>query len=459
MGMEYSKEKSVVLTDIERMRRNAAAGIADSFHDALTKLQEQDDQVAKLRRALELKGQGIRSDLQQLQTYLQQVQDNAGNQLGIPLPMDVAAPLKWSQDALGRVQIKMNEARDLAGKLLALEIDSRRLFQRRERMCKYARIQLKTRLQAAASWKVLKEFNESWNEGLDFISGLCIRRAGLDHGLCQIADQIIAEVRWTGVEAMAVPGRGGPGFVAQIVHLRLPEWSIWALPLTAHELWHLGVHDSSGPGDDAVLNDVLEGILEKARTSGDRSAEELEREVSLRWPDREFQLCLADVFGTFAMGPAYASACVGLALDPTDPVAEQRALSMFKALRSVPEFSAAEQLLRQQWTQVCPASENLKYEKWIDAQLKYLRDAAFEFRVDRWKQYRHDLVDALSKGNIEAFAKSGIQLRYVLSAAWKARTEYPDLVEGIMASTIDLCRHLIADNATQNSGQQGLANM
>jgi len=444
------------MTEIERIRLQAAEGIMLSFDKALDKLSEQDTQVGELRGLLEElqhKRQGIRHALQGLRNSLDTLERNVGNQLDTPLPDEVASPIKWAREALDRVETQMTQARAIADKLLALEVDRNRLSHRRERLHRHVKVQMVTHAQTNGSWKGLQEYNDSWNEGLDFISGLCIRRAGLDRGLCQIADQIISEVRWTGVEAMAVPGRGGPGFVTQIIHLRLPNWSVWSLPLTAHELWHLGVNDSIIPGKKPTVNHVLYAMLEH----GGESAQEMEQEAEMIWTDSEFQLCMADVFGTVVMGPAYANACIALALDPTSPVAEQRALAMFRTLRSIPEFIPAEEDLRKAWSQVCQGTAGLKYEKWIDLQLKYLHDAASEFLVERWKEWRSDLVDALRTGNIEAFAKSGIQVRYVLGAAWKARNEFAQQEDKIMGSTVELCHRLISAKGTQTPGAQGSA--
>jgi hypothetical protein len=199
------------------------------------------------------------------------------------------------------------------------------------------------------------------------------------------------------------------------------------------------------------MNNVLYAMLEHA---GDAAAE-MEEEAEMIWSEPEFQECLADVFGTFVMGPAYTNACVVLALDPTNPVAEQRALAMFRTLRSIPEFIPTEQDLRKKWYQICSATSNIKYERWIDLQLKYLRDAASEFRVERWKELRNDLVDALRTGNIDDFAKSGTQVRYVLCASWKARNEYAQQADKILSSTIELCHRLIAASASQKIGSQG----
>lgn len=438
-------------SQIEKVRRKAAENASAEFQRAFRLLRDQDNQIGELRGALERKGKGISGDINELSLYLGQIQENAATLLDGDLPPKVAEPLKWAKGILSDLRLQIDQARALASKLIALEIDKAQLANREQRLRANANGQLRTSTDLATSWKVLRDVRETWNEGLDFISGLCVRRAGLDSGLCQIADAIISEVRWTGVDAIAVPGRGGSGFLAQIVHLRFPEWSIWALPLTAHEIWHLGLHDAGEFGGATTASlQVLESILEEYTGFEGCDPEEIRQQSTILWGDPAFHLCLADAFGTFSMGPAYAYACIWLALDPTDEVSQQRALSILKVLESVPDYDYLRKDLEQLWHEVSSSQSNFHYAKWIEAQLKYLRLLpALEFSVERWKELRRSLTEAMRTGDVGGISLSKLQVRYVVSAAWKARTEYPDKSETISRACIDLCTRIV-----RRSGQQ-----
>ena len=76
------------------------------------------------------------------------------------------------------------------------------------------------------------------------------------------------------------------------MRLWVPHWSIWALPFTAHEFWHVA----------ASL-----GIWDKLR-------EHLDPEEHCS--DPALDTCLADAFATYTIGPAYAYAAVTLLLNP-----------------------------------------------------------------------------------------------------------------------------------------------
>ena len=138
------------MTEIERIRLQAAEGIVLSFDGALDKLGEQDTQVLELRKALEAleeRVQGIRNALQDLRSFLDQIEQNVSNQLGLPLPEEVSSPISWARKALDRVQIQTKEARGIADKMLALEIDKTRLSHRRDRLHNHAKFQMSTHVQ------------------------------------------------------------------------------------------------------------------------------------------------------------------------------------------------------------------------------------------------------------------------------------------------------------------------
>lgn len=266
----------------------------------------------------------------------------------------------------------------------------------------------------------LLDLHNIWDEAFALISGLCVRHEGLDGGLCQIADAIIEEINWVQERVFTVPGRGNPGTVSQIVHLAFPEWSIWALPLTANSLWNLAIRDKNATYGN-ISTDLLRSMLEVCSDN----SKELEDSARMLWTDQSFQDCLADVFGVFSLGPAYACACIcqHLALDPTNKNAEQRALAMFHVLSLEPDYQTIVEYLQRQWREIVPTPGTLNHKSWIEATFTFLNEEAFEFNAARWRELRGVLVPAMRAGQVDAIDCTNLQCRYLLSAAWKARVE------------------------------------
>jgi hypothetical protein len=102
--------------------------------------------------------------------------------------------------------------------------------------------------------------------------------------------------------------------IPRIIRLGFPEWTVWAIPLTAHEFGHVVLKDNSD------LNQRV-----KARTW---ALTEEERDVFL-----------ADAFATCAMGPAYAYAAVLLNFDPCAANRDERTEALEGGALSLEELS------------------------------------------------------------------------------------------------------------------------
>ena len=138
-----------------------------------------------------------------------------------------------------------------------------------------------------------KESQAIFAEYVDFLSGLALRDAGFDESISRMAEYLIRTYKTNRApiyEWMALPTTGRETVaktLARIIRVGFPEWTVWALPFTAHAFWHVTArHDFAGD-----LPDI---------------------------PER-FQTCLADAFATYTMGPAYAYACFFLSLNPLEP--------------------------------------------------------------------------------------------------------------------------------------------
>ncbi|MEP6912152.1 MAG: hypothetical protein ABI923_05330 [bacterium] len=136
-----------------------------------------------------------------------------------------------------------------------------------------------------------------FSDYVDFLGGLALRDKGWDRGICQIADELIGSCgnflkakMW---DALTLPANREAVTLARIIRMGFPEWTIWALPLAAHELGLVAV---------SVDNQMEDYIQEQA--GNDRKLK------------RQVQACLADAFATCTMGPAYACATILLRFNP-----------------------------------------------------------------------------------------------------------------------------------------------
>lgn len=133
-------------------------------------------------------------------------------------------------------------------------------------------------------------------EYVDFLRGVALRDMGLDAGICQVADELVRRFRLvpnTNWESFTILARDEAvdKTLASILRLPFPEWTVWALPLVAHEFGHLVSHSP----------DVQQYIT---------------AHVTPDWPAPALHDCLADAFAAYAMGPSYALSLILLRLNP-----------------------------------------------------------------------------------------------------------------------------------------------
>jgi hypothetical protein len=140
-------------------------------------------------------------------------------------------------------------------------------------------------------------------EYVDFLGGLALRDAGFDTGISQVADELVSTYKPNRqlVPLHALPTRQQTvaKTLAQVIRVGFPEWTIWALPFTAHEFWHV-----------TAQKDLEENLRAEIAKLG---------RPDLIEP--RFQSCLADAFATYTMGPAYAYSAFLLLLDPVQAFA------------------------------------------------------------------------------------------------------------------------------------------
>lgn len=152
-----------------------------------------------------------------------------------------------------------------------------------------------------------KDCESLLKECLDFIQGALARDAEVDFGLCRIADALLMEIghrsdiSWTRFTVLAV----GEFFhdIAEIIRLRFPDSTIWNLPVACHEFGHFAEQNLSERYAGKTRYPIQQ-ILELERFHDPTSIPFL-REL------------FADLFATYALGPAYACSCILLRFDPS----------------------------------------------------------------------------------------------------------------------------------------------
>lgn len=154
---------------------------------------------------------------------------------------------------------------------------------------------------------IRKECGPLFHECLAFMQGALVRSAGLDDGLCRIADVLLdglshqADIPWERFTILAE----GEFFadMAEIIRLRFPELSIWNLPVTGHEFGHFVGPKLEVHGLDGKSRHPFQDLLERERRQGQQYWSFLHEHF-------------ADLFAVYALGPAFACTCILLRFDP-----------------------------------------------------------------------------------------------------------------------------------------------
>jgi hypothetical protein len=335
-------------------------------------------------------------------------------------------------------------------------------------------------VEAGLCWGALGKLREEcealFRESLACVQGASMRGSGLDEGLCSLADALLDElarrgdgIRWDRftilADAEAFAGMSG------IIRLRFPETGLWNLPVAAHELGHFVGPKLERRDVRDVSSHPFQEVLEREATgdgwvvpSGRRPGARIRAFV------HEF---FADVFATYALGPAYACTCVILRLDPLGadreeerhPSALRRAHAIFRTLDAmnasagglVPPFAKVTRVLRDAWDASLQGAGTdgrldpqhaARLDLFLDELLDLLRRELPGVRYDRLAWLRAErLADEMSRGgSAPASLAPGDGIADVLNAAWLARLgvgeEDAQRLARIESRALDACRTL-----------------
>ena len=113
---------------------------------------------------------------------------------------------------------------------------------------------------------------EVFEEGLGLLGGLALRDRTQEEHICRVADAYILELSGdTGRRSsFAIPGLDVRLFSAlrRVAKMQFPEWTIWTLPLVAHEYGHVVIEESRLGKVAASLADEM-AVEEVERDHGD----------------------------------------------------------------------------------------------------------------------------------------------------------------------------------------------
>lgn len=279
-------------------------------------------------------------------------------------------------------------------------------------------------------------------ELLAFIQGALLRRAHLDKGVCAAADALLAElqgmtaIRWSG---LAILG-DDEAFLQrpQVILLRFPEFTAWALPLAAHEFGHLVAQEQREQSDDGTSTFPVLRALSNAGEDAQRFGE-----------------LFADVFATYALGPAYACTAILLRFTPpgnsdsgTHPSDATRVYVILRTLRWLsgmvgPDrpFDHVADQLAQTWSEDgAAAGDEATLAYWVDE--IFLDDLAK--RLPRARCAGWGAAASLSRvlpG--DAPLPKGARPRDVLNGAWLARLrtfDDTDAADHLSTRALQACR-------------------
>jgi len=354
-----------------------------------------------------------------------------------------------------------------------------------------------------------QESRRIFGEYLDFIGGLALRCQGLDERICCIADELIRKCSlegtgstWNSLTVIA-PKESFTRTMARIIRLRFPEWTIWALPFTAHEYGHVVLDESERI--KKILGVEVENLAkedERYNAADDDQARERIKE-RIR---KHVGVLFADAFATFMMGPAYACAAIFLRFDPSNAGAEtaempsdnRRALIVFKILRRMnkeasdrfnPIYTPVIDDLERRWRQMIEragATEAISEAKRQDTEEQdaekqgvakwqryegiwealnppnLLREARYPHKGEKegWKKaekWAEELKEVLDRKREDVQPSSTDKLRDVLNAAWLRRLKDGELwqIEQIANAALKLCQAIIKPQHVSQQSRRG----
>lgn len=303
-------------------------------------------------------------------------------------------------------------------------------------------------VEPAQAWTTFQEHIRAESEDLfaeyvEFLGGLALRDTGLGvpavgspapveafgADVYVMADDLIRQIYRIGGDelwhSLTIPARRDAAACtrARMIRLAFPEWTVWAVPLAAHEFGRVVIDKNEIVDAHA---DEFGGVCQGLKT------------------------LLADIFGTYAMGPSYALATVYVRLDPRTrneqerlaqladgPVRSdsERAYVVFTTLERMDDDGSLAKvtgMLRTRWEMAIDQAQGIplptgKAAANLDRYVAFLLDfllkkaPVIKYSADRWaKTQQLDEFRALVAAGWRPMPGRE-DVRDVLNAAWRQR--------------------------------------
>jgi hypothetical protein len=279
------------------------------------------------------------------------------------------------------------------------------------------------------------EAREVFSEYVDLVRGAAMRSMEMDGQLCGIADQLVRQVQATDWRSLTIPARrelqGASS--AAIIRIGFPGWSVFSLPLAAHEYGHVVVASMAAAGRLQI-----EGI-----DAG------LER------------VLLADVYAATTVGPCYALALFSTRLDlrRRDHVHRARVvLAALDELANGGEASPFVDTIRAEWQSVADVVLTDSIDPIDPAPLlAAMRTRVFgvRFPAADWQGIVVPLAADLRQRRAEEInVHPTADVRHVFNAAWVARLDAGGDYQTIEETARDLCLELGRSRSGSSAREQ-----
>ena len=181
--------------------------------------------------------------------------------------------------------------------------------------------------------------NRVFDQCLDFLGGIAVRRMKLEEGICDLAEELVlyysnqTDVSWRSVMILGEDREFDEiSSTTEIIRLHFPEWDVWNLPFTAYQFGLL-IAGKYLPSFIEFYKNEGERI-QKLLTEKDIPPEELldladsllelrkqviaggDYEQALKYKKLHLRSLFADTFATYVLGPAYIYARLFLRFSP-----------------------------------------------------------------------------------------------------------------------------------------------
>ena len=229
-----------------------------------------------------------------------------------------------------------------------------------------------------------KQSQKIFHECLDILGAVAFRERTLrnDYFNRNIDENILAlaeELIWTCSQSIShypslitpAPKEALSKTVGRVVRLRCCDWTLWILPMIAHEFGHVVIGDPECRKRFGLKGNPLKTFVSRLGEL-DPSCDETTKTKHATYEVKEY---LADAFGTYFMGPAYPCAAILLRLSPSSSGPPRSAFScdegrahvtlavlelMAKGPPEVHEYSALATKLRDHWNGMVKRASDAK---------------------------------------------------------------------------------------------------